>query len=140
MELTYKLWPAEEIEKSKRTKKNSREAFSRYELNVIRQIFILENRSRPNLEEVLARTLADSLIRKLEEYARKEERRQILEVLKHHARRINELERRVSERTRIQNFPRLRIPSGDPPCVVCGKWSDDWLCPECRKKYGWMRS
>ena len=138
--MTYKLWPAEELRKTKRAKKSNNTAFSYSELNVIREIFILENRARPNLEEVLARTLADSLIRKLEEYARKEEQRQVLEVLRHHARRIDELERRVSERTRIQNFPRLRIPPGDPPCVVCGKWSDDWLCPECREKYGWMRS
>jgi len=31
-----------------------------------------------------------------------------------------------------------RIRSNDPPCVVCGAWSDDWLCPSCRKRFPWM--
>lgn len=31
-----------------------------------------------------------------------------------------------------------RIRARDPPCVVCGSWSDDWLCPNCRGKFPWM--
>jgi len=26
----------------------------------------------------------------------------------------------------------------DPCCVVCGAWSDDWLCPRCRERFPWM--
>lgn len=42
----------------------------------------------------------------------------------------------LKKRNLIEAEKRLRI--GDPPCVVCGKWSNDWLCPECRNKFPWM--
>ena len=25
--------------------------------------------------------------------------------------------------------------SGDPPCIICGKWTSGLLCEECRRKY-----
>ncbi|MEM5853689.1 MAG: hypothetical protein QW228_04950 [Candidatus Aenigmatarchaeota archaeon] len=31
-----------------------------------------------------------------------------------------------------------RLRTGDPPCAVCGTWSDDWLCPTCRTRFPWM--
>jgi hypothetical protein len=61
--------------------------------------------------------------------------RDIVEILLAHQRRIEELERRV----RNGAYRQVIVPRGDPPCVVCGNWSDDWLCPSCRNKYPWMR-
>jgi hypothetical protein len=29
------------------------------------------------------------------------------------------------------------ITHGDPPCVVCGVWTDDWLCERCRERWWW---
>ena len=45
------------------------------------------------------------------------------------------------ERLRQENPPEAwrRIDMlHDPPCVVCGAWSDDWLCPRCRERFPWM--
>jgi rubrerythrin len=61
--------------------------------------------------------------------------RDIVEILLAHQRRIEELERRIRNGT----YRQVIVPRGDPPCVVCGTWSDDWLCPSCRTKYPWMR-
>jgi hypothetical protein len=61
--------------------------------------------------------------------------RDIIEILLAHQRRIEELERRIRNGT----YRQVIVPRGDPPCVVCGTWSDDWLCPNCRTKYPWMR-
>jgi len=31
-----------------------------------------------------------------------------------------------------------RLRTGDPPCICCGTWSDNWLCPKCRERFPWM--
>jgi hypothetical protein len=31
-----------------------------------------------------------------------------------------------------------RLRTGDPACVCCGTWSDNWLCPKCRERFPWM--
>ena len=52
--------------------------------------------------------------------------------------RMSQLE---EERLREENPPEAEYRIDvlrDPPCVVCGAWSDDWLCPSCRKKFPWM--
>jgi hypothetical protein len=61
--------------------------------------------------------------------------RDIIEVLLAHQRRIEALGQVIRRGT----YRQVIVPRGDPPCVVCGAWSDDWLCPRCRSKYPWMR-
>lgn len=61
--------------------------------------------------------------------------RDIIEVLLAHQRRIEALEQVIRRGT----YRQVIVPRGDPPCVVCGTWSDGWLCPSCRAKYPWMR-
>jgi hypothetical protein len=29
------------------------------------------------------------------------------------------------------------VRAGDPPCIVCGRWSEDWLCPDCSERWWW---
>jgi hypothetical protein len=46
-----------------------------------------------------------------------------------------EMSRKEEELLRRKN---ARLRESDPPCCVCGTWSDDWLCPSCRKRFPWM--
>ena len=80
-------------------------------------ISLLKPRSRSIENSVLEPSIAD-----------------IVKVLRSHGYWLSKIEERL---TQLEGS--RRIPRGDPPCIVCGRWSDDVLCPECRKKYGWMR-
>jgi len=51
--------------------------------------------------------------------------------------RMSRLEIELMKRRRAEELAR-RLSSGDPPCCVCGEWSDQWLCPNCRKRFPWM--
>ena len=62
---------------------------------------------------------------------------EIREILSAHSRRIATLERRIHSLSSSEH--QFITSSRDPPCVVCGTWSEDWLCPRCRQKYPWMR-
>ena len=40
--------------------------------------------------------------------------------------------------TVVSSTLRQRALSGDPPCSICGSWSDSHICPKCRARYGWL--
>ena len=51
--------------------------------------------------------------------------------------RMSGLEIDLLRRRRREELAR-RLSMRDPPCVVCGAWSEDWLCPSCRERFWWM--
>lgn len=62
----------------------------------------------------------------------------LIPILRELGYRMSQLE---EERLREENPPEAewRIDLlHDPPCTVCGSWSDDWLCPSCRERFPWM--
>jgi len=60
----------------------------------------------------------------------------IVDVLREHGRRLSRIEMALEA---MRGGRRLLLDPDDPPCVVCGRWSDDILCPSCRRKFAWMR-
>jgi len=68
----------------------------------------------------------------------KEDLSMVIPTLREIGYRISQLE---EERLKEENPPEAEYRIDvlhDPPCVVCGAWSDDWLCPRCRKRFPWM--
>jgi hypothetical protein len=61
----------------------------------------------------------------------------IVEDLRNIGLRMSRIEEELLKRKNAIEAER-RIRSNDPPCVVCGAWSDDWLCPKCRERFTWM--
>lgn len=68
-------------------------------------------------------------------------------VLRSLGQRVSRIEMELLRRKNFSEFER-RMEDRDPPCVklactctpraVCGRWSEDWLCPNCRQLYPWM--
>ncbi len=63
---------------------------------------------------------------------------EIIEVLRSHGRWLSRIEERLEKLENTLAGRRTSRPAGDPPCIVCGRYSDDILC-EKHRKYKWMR-
>jgi hypothetical protein len=90
----------------------------------------IQDRRREEINELikLVKILAERAER-LEDLAESliEDIRQI-----HSSRISSQREKSLSFLSRIFSNP------NDPPCAVCGRMSDDILCPDCMEIYGWI--
>jgi len=60
----------------------------------------------------------------------------VIEILRSHGSRLSRIEERIEDI--VTNGTSSRLLSDDPPCEICGKWTDGRLCPSCKRKFPWF--
>jgi hypothetical protein len=61
----------------------------------------------------------------------------IIDILRSHGSRLSRIEEKLEDI--VTNGTSSRLLDGDPPCEVCGEWSNNGrLCPCCERKFPWF--